>query len=98
MVKPAGKNSGFQNSLVISCHHKLDESLWAQAKRFLEFGYPKLLLNVVAENINRRGRANVRDQAAVTRAAKVSVVPYMLAISHNLRSIAKKNWCGCSFF
>lgn len=80
-----------------SCHHKLDESLWAQAKRLLNSGYPLHLLTAVAECISRKGRANGKDQATATKAGKVAVVPYMHAISHNLRRIARKAGADVAF-
>ncbi|XP_075730561.1 uncharacterized protein LOC142772252 [Rhipicephalus microplus] len=71
LVKRAVVKSCFQNSLMKSCHHKLDESLWAQAKRLLNSGYPLHLLTAVAECISRKGRANGKDQVVFSAPEKL---------------------------
>lgn len=50
-------SSYLENSLMKSCEHKPETSLWAQAKCLRDYGYPLTLLNAVAqkmiENVRR---------------------------------------------
>ncbi|XP_049272591.1 uncharacterized protein LOC119397642 [Rhipicephalus sanguineus] len=77
LVKCAVIQSCFHNSLSKSCEHKIEESLWGQAKRLCDSGYPMRLLSAVAERLNKKYRSNPSEHQSDTRRKKLAVVPYI---------------------
>ena len=89
LVKRAITKLCFKSALTKSCHHMVQFSFDQQRKRLLDAGFPQALLVSVAECILRdsknRNAARTFEQGNRTR-----VLPYVHAVSHNLKKIAQR--------
>uniref|UniRef100_A0A224Z9D3 Tick transposon n=1 Tax=Rhipicephalus zambeziensis TaxID=60191 RepID=A0A224Z9D3_9ACAR len=91
LVKSALIQSCFLNALCKSCDYKIDGSLWGQAKRLCDSGYPLKMLSVVAERLSKKYRSSPNERDSPTQEKKVAVVPYIHTVSHNLKRIARRS-------
>lgn len=90
LVKRGIVRAALKNSVLRSCHHRMFQSLQAQAERLLIAGYPRTLLLTVAESVLKSTTSKEAPQTQETRRGRINVIPYVHKVSHGLKKIAQK--------
>lgn len=82
-----------RNALNKSCIHSMSDSFIRQMDRLQLAGYPKQLLSSVVESFLQKLKRNTQDSPSVSernRNEKITVIPYMHRIAHNLKKTGKR--------
>ncbi|XP_077535955.1 uncharacterized protein LOC144148269 [Haemaphysalis longicornis] len=90
LVKRGIVRAALKNSVLRSCHHRMFQSLQAQAERLLIAGYPRTLLLTVAESVLKSTTSKEAPQTQETRRGLINVIPHVHKVSHGLKKIAQK--------
>ncbi|CAN7984562.1 unnamed protein product, partial [Ixodes hexagonus] len=89
LVKRGIVNMCFQNALDKSCPHQVNKGFNQQESRLRSAGYPSYLLTAVAETLLKKRPSNSTSEGRQVN-KKVTVVPYLHGISHNLKKVGSR--------